>query len=203
MRRIRPFILSTFIGCACSAGGDSYESAPPITPDADRLALDEIGLYAAGYQYRGQEEKRLPAGWSGRFDAITGVALQPAGEQNGRAAFLLHPPWRGGTGVAFQEFNFRLPPATEVRRILLTGATAMRSDALAKPGEKQKSDGATFRVFANGHKLLDEHRKDDRWTPFTFDLSDLAGQTLTLRFETDPDHATTLHSISHCGVGVN
>jgi hypothetical protein len=186
MRRIQPFILSAFIGFGFSASGDSYESTPPIAPDADRLALDEIGLYAAGYQYRGQEEKRLPAGWSGGFDAITGVALQPAGEQNGRTAFLLHPPWRGGTGVAFQEFNFRLPPAPEVRRILLTGATAMRSDALAKPGEKQKSDGATFRVFANGHKLLDEHRKDNQWKPFTFDLSDLAGQTLTLRFETDP-----------------
>ena len=87
---------------------DHAESCPLIVPDADQLPLDEIGLYAAGYQYRGQAEKHLPNGWSGGFETFTGVALQPAGEQNGRAAFLLHPPWRGGTGVAFQEFRFQL-----------------------------------------------------------------------------------------------
>jgi len=162
------------------------QPTPLIAPDADRLSLDEIGLYAAGYRYRGQEENRFPIGWSGAAEAVTGVALQPAGEQNGRAAFLLHPPWRGGTGTAFQEFRFNLPPADAVRRIVLTGATAMRKDALAAPGEKPKSDGATFRIFANGRTLLDEHRADAQWKTFSFDLSDLAGQTLTLRFETDP-----------------
>jgi len=165
---------------------DTPELAPLIVPDADRLALDEIGLYAAGYQYRGQEEKRFPDGWSGGFDDLTGVALQPAGEQNGRAAILLHPPWRGGTGVAFQEFRFRLPPAAAVQHITLSGATAMRSDAMAGPGEKPKSDGATFRILANGRTLLDENRTDAQWKLFSFDLTSLAGQVLTLRFETDP-----------------
>jgi hypothetical protein len=162
------------------------KSAPLIVPDANRVQLDEIGLYAAGYQYRGQEERRFPTGWSGGFETLTGVALQPAGAQNGRAAFLLHPPWRGGTGVAFQEFRFLLPPTAAVQQIKLVGATAMRSDALAGPGEKPRSDGATFRILANGRKLLDENRDDAQWKPFAFDLTDLAGQTLTLRFETDP-----------------
>ena len=165
---------------------DHTESCPLILPDADRLPLDEIGLYAAGYQYRGQAEKHLPNGWSGGFETFTGVALQPAGEQNGRAAFLLHPPWRGGTGVAFQEFRFQLPPAAAVNHIKLVGATAMRRDAIAGPGEKPKSDGATFRILANGKKLLDENRADAQWKSFTFDLTDLAGQIVTLRFETDP-----------------
>src|SRR5665647_1785004 len=93
----------------------NQEPAPLITPDADRLSLDEIGLYAAGYQYRGQAEQQFSTGWSGGFEELTGMALQPASEQNGRAAFLLHPPWRGGTGVAFQEFRFQLPPAQAVR----------------------------------------------------------------------------------------
>ena len=146
---------------------DSHEPAPLIMPDAERLPLDEIGLYAAGYQFRGQEEKRFPDGWSGGFDDRTGVALQPAGEQNGRAAFLLHPPWRGGTGVAFQEFRFQLPPAAAVQHITLAGATAMRSDALARPGAKPKSDGATFRILANGRTLLDENRADAQWKPFS------------------------------------
>ena len=171
---------------ATLAHASNPDPALLITPDAARLSLDEIGLYAAGCQYRGQPEHRFPAGWSGGFEARTGVALQPAGEQNGRAAFLLHPPWRGGTGVAFQEFSFRLPPAGKVQRIRLTGATAMREDALATPGEKPKSDGATFRIFANGQPLLDEHRADAQWKAFSFDLTGWAGQILMLRFETDP-----------------
>lgn len=173
--------VASLVVLACGAG-----PAPLIVPDADHLALDDLGLYAVGYQYRGQEEKRFPDGWSSGFEARTGVALQPAGEQNGRVACLLHPPWRGGTGVAFQEFRFQLPPAAAVRHIRLAGATAMRSDALAGPGEPTKSDGATFRILANGHTLLDEHRVDAQWQPFAFDLTDLAGQTVTLRFETDP-----------------
>ena len=77
---------------------DSKAPAPLIVPDADHLLLDEIGLYAVGYQYRGQAEKRFSDGWSGGFENLTGVALQPAGEQNGRAAFLEHP--RGAAGPA-------------------------------------------------------------------------------------------------------
>ena len=169
---------------AVIAGGT--EPAPLILPDADAVRLDEIGLYAVGYQYRRQAEKRFPDGWSGGFEEHTGVALEPAGEANGREAFLLHPPWRGGTGVAFQEFRFRLPPANGVRQIKLVGATAMRSDALTGAGEAPKSDGATFRIKANGRMLLDENRDDAQWKPFAFDLTDLAGQTVTLRFETDP-----------------
>ena len=181
------FILITLLMLApFTVQADGQSPAPLILPDADQLHLDEIGLYAAGYQYRGQAERRFPTGWSGGFEDRTGVALQPAGEQNGQAAFLMHPPWRGGTGVAFQEFCFRLPPADTVKHIKLVGMTAMRSDALASPGEKPKSDGATFRIIANGQTLLDENRIDAQWKSFAFDLTGLAGQTLTLRFETDP-----------------
>ena len=181
---IKACLWTLFLAVSVKAGG--LDAALLITPDAAQLSLDEIGLYAAGYQYRGQPERQLPAGWSGGFEARTGVALQPAGEQHGRAAWLLHPPWRGGTGIAFQDFSIRLPAAGAVQRILLQGATAMRQDALAGPGEPQKSDGVTFRIFANGQALLDEHRADAEWKDFSFDLTHLAGQVVALRFETDP-----------------
>ena len=182
-----PFVaVALLVAAPFAVPADAQVPAPLIVPDADRLTLDEIGVYAAGYRYRGQAEKRFPDGWNGGFEALTGVALQQAGVQNGRAAFLLHPPWRGGTGVAFQEFRFQLPGASAVQHIQLVGATAMRSDALAGPGEKPKSDGATFRILANGRTLLDENRDDAQWKPFSFDLTGLAGRTLTLRFETDP-----------------
>ena len=135
--------LSTF----APIGDDSLR----IVPDAAVLKLDELGLYRVGLAYRGQAEHEFPHGWQGSFDDATGVACQPQGDQNGKEALLLHCPWRGGTGVAFQEFHFLLPRA---RRIVLRGATALRSDAVGK------SDGVTFRIKAGGRQLLEVHRAD-------------------------------------------
>jgi hypothetical protein len=170
--------MLTILGLATLALCPQAAPPRPLDPDAPVLWLDEIGNYAAGYAYRGQPERRFPDGWSGHFEEQTGVALLPTGEVEGKSAFLLHCPWRGGTGIAFQEFAFRMPKA---RRVLLRGATAMRSDVV-----DNKSDGVTFRVKANGKTLLDVHRADAKWQPFEFDLTASAGPLLTLRFETDP-----------------
>jgi hypothetical protein len=148
-----------------------------IRPDAAVMRLDDIGIYEIGLAYRGKREERFPDGWSGDFDDRTGIACKPMGEQDGKRAFLLHCPWRGGTGITFQQFTFALPHA---RSIHLRGAVAMRADIVTK------SDGATFRVFANGRKLLDVNRTDAAWQPFDFDLTDLAGTKAVIRFETDP-----------------
>ena len=148
-----------------------------IQPDVPVLRLDEIGLYTVGYAYRGGQEQLFPPGWSSYFEEKTGVACQPAGLVNGKQAFLLHCPWRGGTGVAFQTFTIRLPRA---RNAFLRGFTAMRPDIV------ERSDGVTFRIFVNGKKVLEEHRADAQWKPFRIDLSPHLGQTVTLRFETDP-----------------
>lgn len=148
-----------------------------IAPDSPVMNLDEIGLYSIGYAYRGQSERLFPSGWSGYFEERTGVACQPTGVVEGKQAFLLHCPWRGGTGVAFQTFTVQLP---KVKRAVLRGFTAMRPDIV------NQSDGATFRIFINSKKVLEEHRTDAQWKPFQIDLSALMGQTVTLRFETDP-----------------
>ncbi|HEX2950948.1 MAG TPA: hypothetical protein VHV83_15500, partial [Armatimonadota bacterium] len=175
-------------------------AAPIIVPDNPVMQLDELGIYEVGYAYRGQPQQQFPVGWTGNFESNTGMACMSAGRQNGKDAFLLHCPWRNGTGVAFQQFTFALP---NVAKITLTGATAMRSDVT------QKSDGVIFRIIANGTRKLETLQTDSNWRPFTIDLSAYAGKVLTLRFETDPgpnnnanfdfslwaDRALTLHGM--------
>lgn len=151
---------------------------PVIVPDEPAMNLDELGVYAVGYAYRGKPEQQFPLGWSGFFEDRTGVACEPFGAQQGKRAFLLHCPWRNGTGVTFQQFKFEIPASAN--RVWLRGATALRSESVGK------SDGVTFRLFANGRKLLDYHQADDTWRPFAFDLGGERGTTVTVRFEVDP-----------------
>jgi hypothetical protein len=150
---------------------------PTIVPDRAVMNLDELGLYAVGYAYRGAGDVRFPDGWSGPFDDQTGIALEPAGVQNGKAAMLLHCPWRGGTGIAFQQFRIAFPRSP---RIALTGFIAMRAEGT------EQSDGVTFRIRADGRTVFEEHRKSTDWSAFRVDLTSLAGRTVVLRFETDP-----------------
>ena len=178
MRVINPaLVLGVLTTAFCGAGASAGEARLAIAPYAAKIKLDEISLYEVGYAYRGDTEQRFPVGWMGDFEEHTGVACMPVGEQNGKKAFLLHPPWRNGTGITFQQFTFRLP---RVKRITLMGATAMRSDIT------DSSDGVIFRVYAGGRKLMDVHRTDSNWQPFHFDLTPLAGKTIVIRFETDP-----------------
>jgi len=155
----------------------SAQVPPAFAPDQSPLRLDEVGLYGVGLRRPGGEDEPMPLGWGGPFDERTGLACQPSGQQNGRHAFLLHCPWRGGTGTAYQEFRIRLPRAT---RIVLRGATAMRADSVGR------SDGAVFRVRVNGRTQMEALRADAAWQPFALDLTPLAGQTASIRFETDP-----------------
>ena len=147
-----------------------------VRPDAEVMRLDEIGLYEIGYQRRGESPRSLPVGWSGYFEEASGVACMPAGEIDGKEAFLLHPPWNHGVGATYQRFTVGLPKAA---KIVLRGAFAMRPDG------SDQSDGVTFRIYINSTKTLDEHRKETTWRPFEVDLSHLAGKTATIRFESD------------------
>ncbi|QEH34201.1 hypothetical protein OJF2_27360 [Aquisphaera giovannonii] len=158
---------------ARDAGADRLE----IVPNTPVMRLDEVGLYRLGYAYRGKSEKDFPVGWSGPFDEQTGVACQPMGIHDGKEALVLHCPWRGGTGVSFQEFRVRIPGRGKT---MLLGATAMRPEAVGK------SDGVTFRIKAGGRTCLDVHRSDAAWKEFAIDLSGAAGTVLTIRFEVDP-----------------
>ena len=175
----------TFTLCLFCMESRTEPIGPPVVdvqgallPEEDGiLALDDIGLFSVGYALRGQQEKLLPIGWSGGFDSEIGIACRPMGEQQGKRAFLLHCPWIHGTGITFQEFSLRLPQA---QRVLLRGATAILSESV------EKSDGATFRVYVDGRKVMEVHRADDAWQSFEFDLTRFIKKTVLVRFETDP-----------------
>jgi len=169
------FLLSILL-LALALPGAGW-AAPVIVPDQPTMQLDDLGLYAVGYALRGEPEVRLPVGWTSGIESPNGAACQSGGIQNGRGAWLLHVPWRGHTGVTFQEFTLRLPRVT---KIVLRGATALRADGVGK------SDGVTFRVFVDGQKKLEVNRADAAWQQFDVDLTGWAGKTATLRFETDP-----------------
>ncbi|MDQ2798045.1 MAG: hypothetical protein M3Y13_00195, partial [Armatimonadota bacterium] len=90
------------------------QAHPIIVPDQKTMQLDEIGLYEVGYALRGGPEVHLPVGWTGGLDSPTGAACESAGVQNGREAWLLHVPWRGKTGVTFQDFTLQLPRVPKI-----------------------------------------------------------------------------------------
>ncbi len=140
-------------------------------------SLDEIGIYAVTYRYRDGQSGKMPNGWVGMFYGSTGISCTPYGEQNGKECFLIHPPWRNGTGDTDQTFRLTLPPA---KKIELKFSIAMATFVVGK------SDGVTFRCFVDDHKLLDENKSDANWTSYRFDLTPYAGHTITLRFEADP-----------------
>jgi hypothetical protein len=171
-------IRLALVGCGVAMLVNCAVAQPAITPDATVMNLDELGVYAVGYAYRGQPEQQFAIGWSGFFEERTGVACQPFGSQNAQRAFLLHSPWRGGTGTAFQQFVFSLP--ADATRILLRGSTAIRSENVTN------SDGVTFRLYLNGAKRFDYHQTNDVWRPFEFDLTPQRGSKITVRFEVDP-----------------
>lgn len=174
MKPIRRKLLALiFTALAASA-----IAQPAVSPDQPVMNLDELGVYAVGYAYRGRPEQQFPLGWSGFFEDRTGVACEPFGTQNGERAFLLHCPWRNGTGIAFQQFVIRLP--AQATRIVLRGATAMRSQNV------RESDGVTFRLLADGVKLFDYHQTNDTWRKFEYDFTGRRGSNLTVRFEVDP-----------------
>ena len=70
---MKSFRLPWFF-CLAASLANFAAAQPVISPDSPVMKLDEVGIYAVGYAYRGQGEKQFPLGWSGFFDDTTGVA---------------------------------------------------------------------------------------------------------------------------------
>ncbi len=151
---------------------------PLIVPNSAVTLIDELGAYAFGYQLRGQSDQFYPFGWFGYQDSVAGLTCQPYGNQYGQTAYCMTPPLFLGAGLSFQEFYVQFP--TNATSLVLTGSTALLTASVGA------SDGVTFRVYANGNKLLEVvNQTTDAWLPFSLDVSGYAGGNVLLRYEVD------------------
>ncbi|MDR3707392.1 MAG: hypothetical protein P4L33_03755 [Capsulimonadaceae bacterium] len=177
---IAVFLLLCSLIAAESRPQAQARELPPVALYKGATSLDDIGIYGVSYRYDSGKTGEMPIGWSGGFEANSGISLIATVPQAGKSAFIEHPVWRGGPGDVDQTFRLALPVAS---RIELSFSIAMRSDVVGK------SDGATFRVFVDDLKIADANKTDDAWSDYRYDLTRYAGKTITLVFETDPGPA--------------
>ncbi len=170
--------LSLIASACLSLGAAAVDVPRGVTP------LSDIGLYGVGYRYADGRTGSMPDGWTGHFHGPTGISHTAYGQQDGKSCWLMHCPWRGGTGVTYADYDLALPKTKPIRLEL---AIAMKTD-MAVP---ERSDGCDFHVSirtAGGQQrvLLDEHYAEAEWKPLSFDLSDYAGWRITLRLQVGP-----------------
>ncbi len=150
---------------------------PTVTPYQAVTDFEDIGQYALSCRFRDGRVVNFPIGWAGDFDDLTGVACRLDGTHLGKKSFLLHAPWRGGTGTVDQAFHLKLPKAGTAK---LTGFVALGTRGIGK------SDGVVFLVYLDDKLAFESFRKDEVWQPYSIDLSSFLGRDVLIRFETDP-----------------
>jgi len=132
---------------------------------------------------------------AGVLDPASGASVRyfPTRKLGGqaRAAYQVHPPWKGGAGGTFWRRTVRVPARASLE--LHTGM-----------GEKSpaKSDGVVFSVTVGevggkARTLLEHTQTASRWERHRLSLAPWAGKTVVLTFTSDcgpKDNSTTDHS---------
>ncbi len=148
-------------------------------------------LPPTGMCRRGKQETAI--------EAESGAAVRPVASQRlgGKThnAYLVHPPYRGGTGYTFWRRDVSAPDGGRLE--FFTGMSEIA---------RRRSDGVTFRVLVaeiddgkvGSYTQVFEHSQvADQWTPHRVPLSDFGGKTVRLKFVSDcgpNDNSTTDHS---------
>ena len=149
-------------------------------PRLGALSLAAVKTQRVCWQYFGQPMVRLPVGWQGTDpQSSANFHRSPIDRGQTRQAIQMHPPYRPKPGTVFAEYRLQLPVTRPIR---LTFFNAIRDSAPTEP----KSDGVTFRVWANGERLFERHTDAKVWTPGEADLSRFAGSEILLRLESHP-----------------
>jgi hypothetical protein len=142
----------------------------------------------AGYCYRGEAEAPL--------DRISGATMKYSARTvlggEAKAAYLAHPPHKGGKGYTF--WKRRVPVPEKAKLIFFTGM-----------GEKSpaRSDGVIFQVLAEQgdggeyKKLFEARQIESKWIRREVDLKKFTGKKVVFKFVTDcgpKDHTATDHA---------
>lgn len=103
----------------------------------------------------------------------------PAVAADGVPEVFMHCPWASGAGVAYADYSLRLPRTDRIRVSFEIG---LRPGAVG-------SDGVTYRIYADGKVLFDEHCTARQFLLREADLSASSDKEITLRLEVDPGPA--------------
>jgi len=158
------------------------ESLIPVREAAaGRTRLLDDPAARVGYRLDGAAaEVVLGDSWHG-YDPVSGVWFEPQDsvDAEGRRALFMHCPWVAGPGVAFAEFEVKLP---DVEGLHLEVGTMLRPTAPA-------SDGVTCRVRVDGELLFEVLCAWKVSQAGSADLARFRGRTVALRLEVDPGPA--------------
>lgn len=178
---MKPKRLLSVLFVVCSLIVGAAPRAVRIPEGETRLA--DIGIYQVAYQLYGSEPARMPMGWVGSFDPVSGITYSVREPYLGRTPIMIHCPWKAGTGSTWVDYPVELPRVTPVK---LEYGIAVQPDASGQG----KSDGVTFScsVACDGttHELMRRHYAGKEWVDCSFDLSAYAGKMVTLRLQVEP-----------------
>ncbi|MDA3927011.1 MAG: hypothetical protein PF904_20240 [Kiritimatiellae bacterium] len=116
----------------------------------------------------------------------TSITIQNATRSEiSRNCISVHPPYRGGAGITWNDYPLSLPAE---KKAVLAFYTSIRDSS---PEEGKGSDGVEFKVFVIGEdskakQLFSRFSAAKVWESTEIDLSEYAGQTITLRLWTGP-----------------
>ena len=176
--------MSIFLPCIM-LNLPAYRAAEDLTVSlpSGETYLGDIGIYRVTYQSYDKEPVAMPLSWTGHFTTETGISYLSSERILGRSAILLHSPWRVPPGKVWVDYLVRLP---EVTPIVLSFGIAMAPD-VAVPG---RSDGVTFSAYLlqgdQNLELMRQHQAKAEWKDYRFNLTQYAGQVITLRLQTEP-----------------
>jgi hypothetical protein len=153
---------------------------------SDGVVRLDSGINCRVFSCQKETVKELGVNYSGS-DAASGLGMHRETNTRGgvaRAGFGIHPPYRGGPGVTWNDFKLALPAG---KPAVLSFYTALRDQGVSEPA----SDGTEFRVFvsdaAGAKKELFTRFSDSKvWEPASVSLGAYAGQSITLRLWTGP-----------------
>lgn len=178
--------------------GDSMRGYPREMPRLAWLGITDPGeqlteaeMPATGMAVRGRAETALAT------ESGAAVRWLPRADLGGQthAAYLVHPPYRGGVGYTFWQRDTEVSRGAEL--VLFTGM-GERS-----PG---RSDGVTFRIMiAELHggtpgtyrRLMEHSQVASQWIEHRVPLAEWAGKRVRLKFVSDcgpKDNAVADHS---------